>query len=187
MDQENHLQSNQEILIAEDSPVQGTMLRRILTQHGYKATLVKNGQDALTKLRERAFGLVISDVAMPVMNGYEMCSAIKGDSNIQDIPVMLLTTLAMLLSGSAAYRDGKRWGSRNVFDCSRWRADDSTRRTKLRRVRHAQARHRTGSSLANSPTKQHRLHTDFYRVHIKNREGRSSWTRKITFKAIKRF
>ncbi len=94
MDQENRLHSNQEILIAEDSPVQGTMLRRILTQHGYKATLVKNGQEALTKLREGAFGLVISDVEMPVMNGHEMCSTIKGDSNLQDIPVMLLTTMA---------------------------------------------------------------------------------------------
>ncbi len=94
MDQEHRLQRDQEILIVEDSPVQGTMLRRILTQHGYKATLVKNGQEALTKLREGAFGLVISDVEMPVMNGHEMCSTIKEDSNLQDIPVMLLTTMA---------------------------------------------------------------------------------------------
>ena len=94
MDLENSTQNNQEILIAEDSPVQGTMLRRILTQQGYKATLVKNGQEALTKLKEGEFGLVIGDVNMPVMNGHEMCSAIKGDKDLQDIPVILLTTLA---------------------------------------------------------------------------------------------
>ena len=80
MDHENPRQSNQEILIAEDSPVQGTLLRRILTQHGYKALLVKNGQEAMTKLRERAFGLVIGDVNMPVtghrrLYPYQHCPA----------------------------------------------------------------------------------------------------------------
>ena len=87
-------QGDQEILIVEDSPVQATLLRRILTQNGYKASIVKHGGDALTKLREQPFGLVIADIEMPVMNGYEMCSAIKSDSQLQDIPVMLLTTLA---------------------------------------------------------------------------------------------
>ncbi|NKB80762.1 MAG: response regulator [Nitrospirales bacterium] len=85
---------NQEILIVEDSPVQATMLRRILTQHGYKATIVKHGGDALPKLREHPFGLVIGDVEMPVMNGYELCVAIKADEQLQDVPVMLLTSLA---------------------------------------------------------------------------------------------
>lgn len=87
-------QNSEEILIVEDSPVQATMLRRVLTQHGYAATIVKHGGDALAKLHERAFGLVIGDVEMPVMNGHELCSAIKGDPELQDIPVMLLTSLA---------------------------------------------------------------------------------------------
>lgn len=94
MEQEQPSQLNQELLIVEDSPVQAVMLKRILNQHGYTAVVAKNGQDALEKLRQKSFALVISDIQMPVMDGYEMCSAIKADSKLRDIPVMLLTTLS---------------------------------------------------------------------------------------------
>ena len=84
---------NYEILIVEDSPIQATMLRRVLAQKGYRVVIAKHGQDALDKLRAQKIHLVISDVEMPVMNGYELCSAIKKDSLIQTLPVILLTTL----------------------------------------------------------------------------------------------
>ena len=82
-----------EILIVEDSPIQATMLRRVLAQRGYRVVIAKHGQDALDKLKEQKSHLVISDVEMPVMNGYELCSAIKKDPGLLTIPVILLTTL----------------------------------------------------------------------------------------------
>ena len=69
------------------------MLRRVLAQRGYRVVIAKHGQDALDKLKGQKSHLVISDVEMPVMNGYELCSAIKKDPGLLTIPVILLTTL----------------------------------------------------------------------------------------------
>jgi len=93
MIEEAHQPKHYEILIVEDSPIQATMLRRVLAQRGYSVAIAKHGQDALEKLKGQKIHLVISDVEMPVMNGYDLCSAIKKDSGLQTIPVILLTTL----------------------------------------------------------------------------------------------
>ena len=102
--------SRQEILVVDDSPVQATMLRRSLTHRGYQVAIAKHGQDGLARLRERRAALVITDVQMPVMNGYELCAAIKSDQGMHTIPVLLLTTLADpvdlmqgLISGADSY------------------------------------------------------------------------------------
>ena len=84
---------NYEILIVEDSPIQATMLRRVLAQRGYRVVIAKHGKDALDKLNAQQIHLVISDVEMPVMNGYDLCAAVKKDSKLLRIPVILLTTL----------------------------------------------------------------------------------------------
>lgn len=84
---------NFEILIVEDSPIQATMLRRVLAQRGFRVVIAKHGQDGMDKLKAQKIDLVISDVEMPVMNGYQLCSAIKSDLELQMIPVVLLTTL----------------------------------------------------------------------------------------------
>ena len=93
MDHHIHQPENYDILIVEDSPIQATMLRRVLAQRGYRVVIAKHGQDALARLKEQKSHLVITDVEMPVMNGYELCSAIKKDSRLQAMPVILLTTL----------------------------------------------------------------------------------------------
>jgi len=93
MMEDTYKPENYEILIVEDSPIQATMLRRVLAQRGYRVAIAKHGQDALDKINAQTIHLVISDVEMPVMNGYELCSTIKKDSGLQTIPVILLTTL----------------------------------------------------------------------------------------------
>ncbi len=85
---------NNTILVVEDSPVQATLLRRMLTQQGFTVTIAKHGQDALSQLAQQSFILVISDIEMPLMNGYQLCRAIKRDSRLCHIPVILLTTLS---------------------------------------------------------------------------------------------
>lgn len=60
-----------EILIAEDSPTQAEQLQYLLEGHGYKVVAAANGRKALEALRRRRPALVISDIVMPEMNGYQ--------------------------------------------------------------------------------------------------------------------
>jgi two-component system sensor histidine kinase/response regulator len=83
-----------EILIAEDSPTQAQRLQHILEQRGYHVTAAANGRLALDAARAKKPALVISDVVMPEMDGYELCLAIKADPNLTDVPVILVTTLS---------------------------------------------------------------------------------------------
>ena len=83
-----------EVLIAEDSPTQAARLKHILEQEDYQVTSAANGRLALEAARRRKPALIISDVVMPEMTGYELCNAIKSDPRLSDIPVILVTTLS---------------------------------------------------------------------------------------------
>jgi two-component system sensor histidine kinase/response regulator len=81
------------ILIAEDSPTQAEQLRLILEAEGFEAEVAPNGQAALQRFAEAPFDMVISDIMMPGLSGYELCQQIKGDKKGRDVPVILLSTL----------------------------------------------------------------------------------------------
>ena len=83
-----------EILVVEDSPTQAMLLKHMLMQHSFEVSIAKNGAEALEVVKKKKPTLVISDVMMPVMDGYEMCYAIKNDETINHIPVILLTILS---------------------------------------------------------------------------------------------
>ncbi|MES2236736.1 MAG: EAL domain-containing protein [Pseudomonadota bacterium] len=83
-----------EILIAEDSPTQAEKLQHLLEECGYMVTTASDGKQALILAQQRKPALVISDIVMPEMNGYELCKAIKSDEVLKDIPVILVTTLS---------------------------------------------------------------------------------------------
>ncbi len=82
-----------EILVVEDSPTQAMHLKHILMKAGYEVTVQRNGKDALSYMREHKPTIVISDILMPEMDGYELCRQIRADANLQYIPVILLTQL----------------------------------------------------------------------------------------------
>jgi two-component system sensor histidine kinase/response regulator len=82
-----------QILIVEDSPTQAERLRRLIQSRSYQVRVASNGQLALALIRERKPDLVLSDIIMPEMNGYELCRAIKADVQLRDIPVILVTAL----------------------------------------------------------------------------------------------
>jgi len=83
-----------EILVAEDSFTQAEQLRHMLEEHGYRLATARNGGEALAALEQRTPTLVISDIVMPEMDGYELCRRIKQDEKLRDIPVILLTSLS---------------------------------------------------------------------------------------------
>ncbi|MFH1869556.1 MAG: response regulator [Pseudomonadota bacterium] len=83
-----------EILIVEDSPVEAELLRRTLARAGYAASVAHNGEAGLRMVRAQRPALVMSDINMPVMNGYQLCRAIKYDDQLWNIPLILLTVLS---------------------------------------------------------------------------------------------
>lgn len=81
------------VLIVEDSLTQAEFLKDMLKRHGYEAVVAKDGKRAFELVRLRKPALIISDVVMPVMDGYELCTLLKKDSAFCDIPIILLTAL----------------------------------------------------------------------------------------------
>jgi DNA-binding response OmpR family regulator len=82
------------ILIVEDSPTQLLILKNLLEKSGFKVERAIDGEAALSCAREVNPDLIISDIFMPKMNGYELCQALKEDSVLRAIPVILLTTMS---------------------------------------------------------------------------------------------
>ena len=83
-----------EILIAEDSRIQARMLEKCLVGAGYSVRAARDGAAALKLVEEKRPTLIISDIEMPEMNGYDFCEAIKRDMELRTIPLILLSTLS---------------------------------------------------------------------------------------------
>ncbi|MFZ3044424.1 MAG: response regulator [Desulfatirhabdiaceae bacterium] len=81
------------ILVAEDSITARTLLKNILETAGYHVATAVDGVDAFTQLRSSEFDIVVSDVDMPRMNGFELTTRIRSDKNFEDLPVVLVTAL----------------------------------------------------------------------------------------------
>ncbi len=79
------------VLIAEDSITSRILLKNILEAAGYSVVTAVDGADALSALRVGEFGLVVSDVDMPRMDGFELTSAIRADARLADLAVVLVT------------------------------------------------------------------------------------------------
>ena len=81
------------VLIVEDSPIQAKLLERILLGAGYRVAVARDGAEGLEMAHKEKPALIISDINMPVMNGFELCKAIKSDEALRLVPVILLTML----------------------------------------------------------------------------------------------
>lgn len=84
------------LLIVEDSATQAQRLRMLLEDAfpNLEISVAKNGRDAIDSVQDRLPRLIVSDVVMPVMDGYEMCRAIKEDPHTASVPIILLTSLS---------------------------------------------------------------------------------------------
>ena len=82
------------ILIVEDSPTQALKLQYLLEKNNYRVSVAQNGVKALALLKKFKPTLIISDIVMPEMDGFEFCKKVKTDENLKDIPVILLTRLS---------------------------------------------------------------------------------------------
>lgn len=81
------------ILIAEDSRTQADLLCYILNGAGYETEVAETGVDALVSIKKRLPDLLLTDIVMPGMDGYELCTAVREDPAIAHLPVILVTQL----------------------------------------------------------------------------------------------
>ncbi len=81
------------ILIVEDTKTITSLLQVYLMGWGLQFVEAKDGEEGLKKARENKPDLIISDVRMPVMDGFELCAAIRSDKALYSTPIVLLTTL----------------------------------------------------------------------------------------------
>jgi DNA-binding response OmpR family regulator len=84
-------QSN--ILIVDDMPANLRLLSQILTEQGYKVRAALNGAHALTAVQADSPDLILLDIRMPEMDGYEVCQRLKADGRTADIPVLFISAL----------------------------------------------------------------------------------------------
>jgi DNA-binding response OmpR family regulator len=90
----NRMQKNSpKVLIVEDSATQALQLQSLLEENGFEVVVANNGAAAICCMDELVPDLVISDIVMPEMDGYELCRKIKADEKLKGIPVLLLTQL----------------------------------------------------------------------------------------------
>jgi two-component system, chemotaxis family, sensor kinase CheA len=81
------------ILVAEDSITSRTLLKNILESAGYTVATAVDGADAFTLLKTQPCDLVISDVEMPHMSGFDLTAKIRADAALAELPVVLVTAL----------------------------------------------------------------------------------------------
>ena len=81
------------ILVVEDSITSRMLLKGILESAGYKVKTAVDGAEAFTMLRSEHFDVVVSDVEMPRMNGFDLTAKIRADKKLAELPVVLVTAL----------------------------------------------------------------------------------------------
>jgi two-component system chemotaxis response regulator CheY len=94
-------------LIVDDFSTMRRIVRGLLKEIGYhNAEEAEDGSVALRMLQNAKFDFVVSDINMPVMNGFELLSAVKADDNLKHLPVLMVTAEARKEDIVRAAKDG---------------------------------------------------------------------------------
>lgn len=80
------------ILIVDDSPTQMASMTKIVESHGHQAITADNGMEGVEKAKAEKPDLILMDVVMPELNGFQATRKITKDPETQNIPVILVTT-----------------------------------------------------------------------------------------------
>lgn len=94
------------ILIVDDNELNLDLLNRRLMREGHRILQARDGQAALSILREGSIDLVLLDIMMPVLDGYQTLAAIKADTALLDIPVIMLTAVNEVESAATCIERG---------------------------------------------------------------------------------
>ena len=81
------------VLVVEDVYVNSLLVQEVLYAHGIKADLVKNGKEAIDYLKTNSPDLILLDIVMPKISGFDVCKTIKRNNKTKNIPIIFLTAL----------------------------------------------------------------------------------------------
>lgn len=81
------------LLVVDDNEMNRDLLSRRLERQGYRVTVAVDGQQALEFLNREDFNLILLDIMLPVMNGYQVLEQLKADQSLSHIPVIITTAL----------------------------------------------------------------------------------------------
>src|SRR5574343_232693 len=93
------------ILIVDDEPANLAVMRQMLKDH-YTLVFARNGQEALDAVQKHHPCLILLDIQMPIMDGYEACRRLKSDPETESIPVIFVTSLSELGNEEAGFAAG---------------------------------------------------------------------------------
>jgi len=85
-------QKSKKVLIVDDFPAMRHSIQVLMSAKGYDATEANNGLEALSVLEKESFDLIITDLVMPEMDGFDLCEKVKSNKNYKNIPVIILST-----------------------------------------------------------------------------------------------
>lgn len=103
---EEERESKGRILIIDDTPANLKVLIAVLSEQGYRVHAANEGQLGLRFLQTMIPDLILLDIRMPGMNGYEVCSKLKEDPDTRDIPVIFLSGMDQVLDKVKAFQCG---------------------------------------------------------------------------------
>lgn len=86
--------AKKKVLIVDDSPTVVAMTRSMLEESGYEAISASSGPEALESIKAQKPDLILLDVMLPGMDGYQVCRLVKFDESSKNIPVIMLTSRA---------------------------------------------------------------------------------------------
>ena len=92
MSKKKDLNNNIEILIVEDSLTQIEQLRYFLEQHDYSVSTASNGKEGLEVAKRHHPAIIISDIVMPEMDGFELCIEIRKIPELRTLPIVVVST-----------------------------------------------------------------------------------------------
>ena len=95
-----------EVFVVDDNPNNLSLLARILREASFSVRVAQSGRRALAAMRAHPPELVLLDVSMPDLDGYEVCAALRADEVLRDIPVIFLSALSDVADKLEAFRAG---------------------------------------------------------------------------------
>ncbi|MHB0870627.1 MAG: response regulator transcription factor [Chloroflexota bacterium] len=94
------------ILVVDDDEAIRLMVGTLLAEEGFRVELAQNGEEAVKLVRQKPFDLVVLDILMPVMDGWEVASRMLTEERTRDIPIVFLTALSSYTDQLKGWRMG---------------------------------------------------------------------------------
>src|ERR1035437_9138046 len=99
-------QKTPDIMVVDDTPANLQLLTGMLKERGYRVRPVPSGKLAIQAVQKEKPDLILLDINMPEMNGYEVCERLKADATLKEIPVLFISALDETIDKINAFAAG---------------------------------------------------------------------------------